>query len=47
LRAAGYREGYVAALWYVLREFRSQLDELARAKLAAITERSGRLATRI
>src|ERR1700677_4387028 len=39
-RAAGYREGYAAALRYVLREFGSHLDELARTKLAAIIRRS-------
>jgi hypothetical protein len=41
LRAAGYRQGYVAALRYVLREFASQLDDLARTKLATIIKRSG------
>jgi hypothetical protein len=39
-RASGYREGYAAALRYVLREFGSHLDELARTKLAAIVRRS-------
>jgi hypothetical protein len=39
-RAAGYRDGYAAAIRYVLREFGSHLDEIVRAKLAAIVSRS-------
>lgn len=41
LRAAGYRQGYVAAIRYVLREFGEYLGEIGRAKLAAIANRSG------
>jgi hypothetical protein len=40
LRADGYRQGYVAALRYVLRESGPQLNDLTRAKLAAIIKRS-------
>lgn len=42
LRADGYRQGYAAALRYVLREFGSDLSNLAQAKITAIAERSGR-----
>lgn len=42
LRAAGYRQGYAAALRYVLREFSSELSDLAQAKITAIAARSGR-----
>ena len=41
LRALGYREGYAAAIRYVLREFGEHLSELSRAKLTAIANRSG------
>jgi hypothetical protein len=41
LRAAGYRDGYLAALRWVLREHASGIDELVRAKLAAIISRMG------
>lgn len=40
-RAAGYRQGYAAALRYVLREFGDHLSDVARAKLTAIANRSG------
>ena len=39
-RAAGYRQGYAAALRWVLREHAAHVDELLRAKLAAIINRS-------
>ena len=39
-RAAGYREGYAAALRWVLREHAAHIDEMLRAKLAAIIKRS-------
>lgn len=39
-RASGYREGYSAALEYVLHEFGSQLDDLSHAKIGAIIKRS-------
>lgn len=40
LRADGYRQGYAAALRYVLREFGDCLNEIGRAKLIAIVKRS-------
>lgn len=42
LRADGYRQGYAAAIRYVLREFGFEVDELTRAKLTAIAERISR-----
>jgi hypothetical protein len=42
-RADGFRQGYVAALDWVLDEFgSSQLDDLSRTKIAAIIKRSSR-----
>lgn len=38
-RASGYRDGYLAALRYVLRELEVHPLELVRAKLAAIVSR--------
>jgi hypothetical protein len=40
LRASGYREGYAACLRWVQREFEEHLDEIGRARLAAIMARS-------
>jgi hypothetical protein len=40
-RASGYREGYLAALRYVLRDLEVHPLELVRAKLAAIVSRGG------
>jgi hypothetical protein len=42
LRDAGYREGYVAALRWVLREHPTHVDELLHALLCAVIERSSR-----
>lgn len=39
-RATGYREGYIAALGWVLREHAANIDELLRAKLAAVINRA-------
>ncbi|OBF92182.1 hypothetical protein A5791_14480 [Mycobacterium sp. 852002-51163_SCH5372311] len=41
-RAAGYRQGYTAALTWILREHSTHISELLREKLAAIIVRSGR-----
>jgi hypothetical protein len=40
LRAAGYREGYVAALRWLLREHPEHIHELLRSKITAIIERA-------
>jgi len=40
LRASGFREGYAASLCWVQREFGEHLDQIGRARLAAIVARS-------
>ncbi|MDT5354457.1 MAG: hypothetical protein QOJ56_2989 [Mycobacterium sp.] len=40
LRASGYREGYAAALRWTQAEFHEHLDEIGRARLAAVVARS-------
>lgn len=39
LRASGYREGYAAALRWLLREHSAHINELLRAKVAAMLNR--------
>jgi hypothetical protein len=39
LRASGYREGYAAALRWLLREHSAHINELLRAKITAILNR--------
>lgn len=40
LRASGYREGYAAALRWLLREHSEHISDVLRAKVAAILERT-------
>jgi hypothetical protein len=40
LRASGYREGYAACLHWVQIEFDEHLDEIGKARLAAVIARS-------
>jgi hypothetical protein len=40
LRASGYRDGYAAALRWLLREQSDHINDLLRAKLTAIIERT-------
>jgi hypothetical protein len=40
MRASGFREGYAAALRWTQSEFHEHLDEIGRARLAAVVARS-------